>query len=231
MNRASRAAFIILLVMVLACGTFEAGLDGPPTAPPDPASSAIAVLEAQRARLSTQAAALPVRSTDSIPPLQPTPQDILGGGTVASGPFTFDLRLFRDASLTQQPAPTSLYSDLPTIGAWAYWFYAGSGPFGPIQAWYGTAPQVQPLPQEAYASIQSGQSGGRAGGVLLPGGAFMSGTSNPGDRVQLVLKVTAQGAEFGGVLAFTLQQGPNGLEPADISVDVLSSLATPTLAP
>jgi hypothetical protein len=222
-----------LLLMVLACGTFEAGLEGTPIPPADPAASAIAVLEQQRALLSTQAAALEARATPSIPPPQPqpTPQDVLGGGTIANGPFTFDLRLIRDASFSRQPVTTSLYSDLETIGAWTYWFYTGEAAIGPVQTWYGTVPQVEALLQAAYPSVQPGSSGGRSGGVLLPGGAYMAGSSQPGDRVQLVLRVTTAGAEYGAMLSFTLQQGPNGLEPSNITVEPLSVPGAPTALP
>lgn len=155
--------------------------------------------------------------------LQPTPPDILGGGIVSDGYFEFDLRLFRDASFSQHPVTTSLYSDLEGIGAWMYWYYTGADTIGPVQTYWGTLPQLDQLLQETYDSIQLGSSGGRNGGVMLPGGSFLSGESKPGDRVQVVLKVVTPDGEYGGVLVFTLEQGINGFQPADISVDILRS--------
>ena len=155
-----------------------------------------------------------------IPP-QPTPPNVLGGGTVFDGNFVFDLRLYRDPMFSQHPVTTSLYSDMEGIAAWMYWFYAGVDTIGPVKTYWGTLPQLDQLLQETYDSIQLGSSGGRNGGVMLPGGFFIPGESKPGDRVQVALKVFTPDGEYGGVLAFTLKRGTNGFEPSDISVDVL----------
>jgi len=171
----------------------------------------------------------PLRLTETAIPLippQPTPGDTLGGGIVSDGHFVFDLRLFRDASLSQHPVATSLYSDLEGIGAWMYWFYTGADTIGPVETYWGTVPQLDQLLQETYESIRLGSSGGRSGGVLLPGGAFVPGESKPGDRVQVALKIVTPRGEFGGLLVFTLQQSANRFEPSDISVDILRSLVS-----
>jgi DNA-binding CsgD family transcriptional regulator len=118
-----------------------------------------------------------IETTIPVIPPQPTPGDILGGGTVSDGHFVFDLRLFRDASLGQHPVTTSLYSDLEGTGAWMYWFYTGADTIGPVETYWGTLPQLDQLLQERYAVIQLGSSGGRSGGVMLPGGAFIPGES------------------------------------------------------
>ncbi len=157
-----------------------------------------------------------------IPP-QPTPPSVLGGGTVFDGHFVFDLRLIRDPVFNQHPVATSLYSDMEGIGAWMYWFYNGADVIGPVETYWGTLPHVDQLIQETYPSIQIGSSGGRNGGVMLPGGFFMPGESKPGDRIQVALKVITPDGEHGGVLAFTLIRGANGLEPSDILVDILKS--------
>jgi hypothetical protein len=113
------------------------------------------------------------------------------------------------------------------IAAWMYWFHAGSDTIGPVETYWGTLPQLDQLIQETYDSIQLGSSGGRNGGVMLPGGFFIPGESKPGDRVQVALKVITPDGEYGGVLAFTLKRGANGFEPSDISVDVLRSFIPP----
>jgi hypothetical protein len=140
---------------------------------------------------------------------------------IESGLFRFDLRLFYDASLNQQPVATSLYSDMNGIGSVMYWCYQGSEPIGPVETYWGTLPQLDQLLQETYELIQPGSCGGRTGGVLLPGGFFMSGESKVGDRVQVALKVRTGDKEFGAVISFTLTQGPNGFEPINISVTPL----------
>lgn len=85
---------------------------------------------------------------------------------------------------------------------------------------WGTLPQLDQLLQATYSSISVGSSGGRTGGVMLPGGSFIPGESKLGDRVQIALKVITPDSEYGAVLAFTLKQGANGFEPADISVNI-----------
>lgn len=152
---------------------------------------------------------------------QPTPTGVLGGGTVQDGPFTFDLRIFQDPTLTSQPVAPSLYSDLPGFGSYLYWSYTGTEVIGPVTTYWGTEPQVEQLLQATYSLVRVGSSGGRTGGIILPGGPMQPGQSKVGDREHLVLKVTTPSGEYGGVLAFTLKQGTNGLEPVDISVEAL----------
>jgi hypothetical protein len=154
-------------------------------------------------------------------PLQPTPTDTIGGGTVENGPFFFDLRLFHDSSFNQQPVASSLYSDMNGIGSFMYWCYQGNKPSGPIETYWGTLPQLNQLLQETYVSVQPGSCGGRTGGIMLPGGSFLSGESKAGDQVQVVLKVRTADGEFGATISFTLTQGSNGFEPIDISVKPL----------
>lgn len=160
-------------------------------------------------------------TTVAVEPPQPTLENILGGGTVQDGPFTFDLRLYRDPRLTRAPVAPSMYSDMEGIGAYMYWFYMGSEPVGPVETYLGTLPQLDQLLQATFDSIRLGSSGGRNGGILLPGGSFITGESRPGDHVRVALKVTTQQGDYGALLAFNLRQGDNGLEPADISVEVL----------
>ncbi len=153
---------------------------------------------------------------------QPTPADGLGGGAVQDGPFTFDLRLFRDPTLTLQPLSPSLYSDLQGCGAYMYWSYTGTEVIGPVTTYWGTQPHVEQLLQATYSSVSTGSTGGRTGGILLPGGAMIPGHSQAGDREQLVLKVVTPNGDFGAILLFTLQKGARGLEPAEISIEPLA---------
>jgi len=156
-----------------------------------------------------------------IAPSEPTPENLIGGGTIQDGPFVFDLRLFRDPTFSQQPVAASLYSDLNGVGAYLYWVYQGPKAIGPVQTYWGTLPQFDQLIQATYTSINKRSSGGRTGGVLLPGGSFLPGESKVGDHIQVALKVQTPNGEFGAVLHFTLNQGANGFEPIDISVGIL----------
>jgi hypothetical protein len=165
----------------------------------------------------------PVPGTPITVSHQPTPEQPLGGGTIQDGPFVFDLRLFRNPSFSKQPVASSLYSDLEGIGAYMYWSYQGSDAIGSVETYWGTLPFLDQLQSETYTSISFGSRGGRTGGVLLPGGSGSSlpGESKTGDRIQVALKVYTPNGDFGAVLHFTLNQGANGFEPTDISVDVL----------
>jgi len=102
-----------------------------------------------------------------------------------------------------------------------FWFYQGSEAIGPVETYWGTLPSVDQLQQATFPSIISGSSGGRSGGILLPGGSFLSGKSNAGDRIRVTLQVVSPNGKYGAVLVFTLKQGANGFEPTDISVDIL----------
>ena len=140
---------------------------------------------------------------------------------ILDGPFIFDLRLLRDSTLNLQPVATSLYSDLSGIGAYMYWFYRLSDVIGPVETYWGTFPYLDQLHSDTYPSISLGSSGGRTGGVLLPGGSSIPGESKAGDHIQVVLKVQTPNGDFGAVLHFTLNLGANGFEPIEISVSVL----------
>lgn len=231
MTSLARAAAIVLLLLLTACGTFEVSVERTPAPGVDPNTPA--GLSAQNSQSPTEFA--PPKSLASTPmPLpQPTPEDVLGGGTVSDGPFIFDLRLFRDPSLNRHPVAASLYSDLDGFGAWMYWFYNGAAPIGPVESHWGTlSPDGQvvldQLLQASYPLIHTGSSGGREGGVLLPGGFFTPGQSAVGDRIHVALKVTTPAGDYGAVLVFSIEQGLNGFEPTGISVDNLPPSSTTT---
>ena len=162
--------------------------------------------------------------TPMILPTEPTPQNIIGGGTLQNGPFSFELRLFQDPTLNQHPVATSLYSDLNGFGEYMYWTYMDMDTIGPVETYWGTLPHYfDQLQQATYPSIGRGSNGGRTGGVLLPGGSFISGESKAGDRVRVALQVVTPNGKYGAMLEFTLKQGTNGFEPSDISIGILSN--------
>lgn len=151
----------------------------------------------------------------AVPP-EPTPSVKINGGVVHDGPFTFFLWIYQDPSLIQNPATTSLYSDLNGYGAYLFWVYQGPDLPGPIVEWYGSEPNLQEL--DTYSGLKTNNQGGRSGGILLPGGFFTPGKSNPGDHVKLVIKLVASDRIYGAYLTFTLQNGPNGWEPEGVGV-------------
>lgn len=102
-----------------------------------------------------------------------------------------------------------------------FWLYQGEGPVGPVETYWGTLPHLNQLLQGTYNVISNGNSGGRMGGVMLPGGPYIAGESKNGDEIQIALKVIAPDSEYGAVLTFTLHQGLSGFEPTNISVEAL----------
>lgn len=225
MNKSSVIGISILIATAAFCVGFLYSMAKERAAAFEDENSNPTSMPAATLALSTETS----RPIISLPPPQPTPQNVLGGGTVSDGHFVFDLRLFRDPAFDEHPVATSLYSDMEGIGAWMYWYYTGADTIGPVETYWGTLPQLDQLLQETYNSVQLGSSGGRTGGVMLPGGFFVPGESKPGDRVQVALKVVTPDGEYGGLLVFTLTQGTNGFEPTNISVDVLKSvISTPS---
>lgn len=200
-------AIVVLLILLLA--SCELGQMLEPTFTPMP------TITGETPAIYTPSASI---QDFSLTP-QPTPGNIIGGGTIKNGPFIFDLRLFRDSSFNQQPVATSLYSDLDGIGEYMYWFYQGNDKIGPVETDWGTLPDLlNGLPSASSPVIEKGSSGGRTGGVLLPGGPFLAGKSSAGDQIQLALKVLTPNGNYDAVLQFTLSQGTNGFEPINISV-------------
>ncbi len=154
----------------------------------------------------------------ALPP-EPTPSAKVNGGVVQDGPFTFYLWIYQDPSLNQNPVTTSLYSDLNGYGAYLFWVYQGRDLPGPIVEWYGTEPNLQEL--NTYTRIKTNDQGGRSGGILLPGGFFIPGKSNPENHVKLVIKLAAGEQTYGAYIPFTLQNGPNGWQPEGIGVPLV----------
>jgi hypothetical protein len=109
------------------------------------------------------------------------------------------------------------------IGAYMFWTYQGENSIGPVETYWGTLPHLGQLLQGTYTAISNGSSGGRMGGINLPGGFYIPGESESGDEIQVVLKVTTPDSEYGAVLIFTLHQGSSGFEPTNISVKPLQS--------
>ena len=142
--------------------------------------------------------------------LPPTPEHTIFGAEVTDGPFTFDLRLIQDPKFSQAPSMPWMYSDLPGYGSSMMWVYHGSGIQEEGEEFWGVGSNLNVL--GGFDQFQEGENGGREGGIVLPN------QPKPGDKIDMVLKLVIGDETYGAVLSFTVQEGPNGLEPADISV-------------
>jgi hypothetical protein len=122
--------------------------------------------------------------------------EVLGGGEVQQGPFTFCLFLYTD------PEPVVLHpgriEEIPDAYWAAFWRYDGSGTearvsYRPMLS----APDVRQL---AY-HLHQGDSGGQfAGGVRLPRNSHMNEQAKVGIRVDSIA------AAYGAQLTFTLNR-------------------------
>lgn len=150
----------------------------------------------------------------------PTPQEPLSSSVVQDGPFTFDLRFYRDPIFGKNPIAPSLYSDLEGIGIYVVWEYHGPALPPPATIYWGVDPDLSPLLQQSeYQSngIKEGDKNGWTGGLILPY------DSQAGEQIEAVIKIVTTEKSYGAVSYFTLQAGENGLEPAEVSLQVLST--------
>lgn len=162
----------------------------------------------------------PVTGASIMVPHLPTPEQPLGGGTIQDGPFKFDLRLFRDPAFGTKPVASSLYSDLEGIGVYSVWEYHGPDLPAPVTIYWGVEPDIYSLLSQAryvQEGIRDRDSDGREGGLILPKG------SQAGDKLKAVLKIETQNKTYGAVMNFTLTEGAQGLEPANVSVQSLEA--------
>lgn len=65
--------------------------------------------------------------------------------------------------------------------------------------------------------IKEGDKNGWTGGLIFPY------DSQAGERIEAVIKIATTEKSYGAVLQFTVQAGENGLEPADVSIQALST--------
>ncbi len=93
----------------------------------------------------------------------PTPRDPFSSDVVHNGPFTFDIRFFRDARFRNNPIAPSLFSDMEENGIYFMWEYQGPGLAPPVTINWGIDPDiVELLQQSEYQThgIKNGDSKG-----------------------------------------------------------------------
>jgi len=169
-----------------------------------------------------QPTALPTQGTPApaaTPTQQPTPQITIGGRQINEGHFTFDLRIYSDMRLNKNPADSSQYSDLEGFGEYMTWVYNGPPITGVVYEFWGVQPNITQL--NSYQGLNSGASGGRSGGIFLPGGPYIRGSSKPGDLITLVYRMETPQGKIGATLTFTLKKTSTGLAPTNIVVRAL----------
>ncbi|MCE5209500.1 MAG: hypothetical protein LLG42_14460 [Chloroflexi bacterium] len=148
----------------------------------------------------------------------PTPGEPISSNAIQDGPFTFDIRFYRDVIFGKNPVASSLYSDLEGIGVYFVWEYHGPDLPPPVTVYWGIDPDVSALlSQSDYArnGIKDGDQNGREGGLTLPMG------SKAGDQLKAVLKIETQDKIYGAAINFVLKEGEHGLEPDNVTIQSL----------
>jgi hypothetical protein len=210
MSKNHLAIFVSMLLFLSACTQ-----PIPPTVSEPPAPT-ITPTETTVSPLPTETASPEVLSggTSPLPPsFPPTPENSLEVQVFQSGPFLFDFRIYRDPVFQQNPPMVWMYSDLTGIGSYVSWIYHGPEFQGPVVERWGLCPDVQPIAENPV--LRDGNFGVREGGFALP-------SRQPGDRVWFVYELETPQGTFGGCFGFTLRQGDQGLEPADITIRPLN---------
>lgn len=235
------ASMLVLCVWLSACGVQTAPpLPSPTATPSQPAYSPITPEEllpttAESAPapspvaaetpawysllpLTPEPAPTPSQVWPSLLPPTPQPQQILGGGSVESGPFTFILWVIKDPDFGHNPVAPSLYSDLEGRAVYMGWMYRGETTFaGPVFEYWGLPlPRPDALPAE-YARVEPGWGGGRVAGVhfrpdLLPAEKPPEGPVRVG-----FLLITPQGP-YGACIRFALTGDGRDIDPASIGL-------------
>jgi|GEM_PF-2074171 len=209
MSKNHLAIFVSMLMLLSACTQ-----PAPPTVS-EPQAPTATPMETTVSPPPTTTVSPEVLS--GAPPLPssfpPTPENSLEVHVFQSGPFLFDFRIYRDPMFQQNPPMVWMYSDLTGIGSYVSWIYHGPEFQGPVVERWGLCPDIQPIAENPV--LKDGDFGVREGGFVLP-------SKQPGDRVWFVYELETPQGTFGGCLGFTLRQGDQGLEPADITIRPLN---------
>jgi hypothetical protein len=207
------ASAVAALILVSGCTLATPGSATPsprvdwPTTGPSPSPS-----EGPPRPTSTRWVATP---PETYTRAQPTLERVFAGGHAESGPFTFTLFLYRADRFdpVTWTAPWC-YSDIPGVGGYMDWVYHGPSIEGPVELGWG--PESELRYGGTLEFVGDGYHMGRAGGgILLPADA------SPGDTMSWVMMVSTPQGCYGAALRFGLVQGPDGLEPRNISVEAL----------
>lgn len=152
--------------------------------------------------------------------------NLLGGGQIQSGDFTFDYWLVCDFQL--ENSSRYLASEISGLGMALKWTYNGAGQTGPIVVYAGVAPYISETSFSQSAS--SGESGMDLRGIELPGNVLPDWNAQDA-RLRYVVKTELpDGTMAGAALEFTLMRGEDGFTPAEIALVPLNEaeLAGPT---
>lgn len=163
----------------------------------------------------------------SLPPPTPEPWQILGGGTINDGPFTFTLWVIQDPAFRHTPVAPSLYSDIEGRGIHWAWVYNGKEILtGPISEYWGLPfpkdlASVLPggyIPQHPVAEFPRLEPGWGGGGRH---GIFISPRSRSTGLVKVGFFLITPKGPYGACIQFRLTSDFQDVDPATIALDHL----------
>ena len=141
---------------------------------------------------------------------------VIGGGTVQTGDFTFQLYLVCDPSLS--PEDPAHFSAIAGLGIFGKWSYDGSNQDANVQTSQGVVPDVRTVTGFKGLSKRSSEKG--SVGLVLPDDAGdqwqVPQLAKIGYPIQFKLNVQVNQDQFGAILEFKLQEGSDGYLPVDI---------------
>ena len=152
--------------------------------------------------------------------------NLLGGGQIQSGDFTFDYWLVCDFQL--ENSSRYIASEISGLGMALKWTYTGAGQDGPIVVYAGIEPYISET--NFSPSSSPGQNGMDLRGIELPSGVLADWYAQDARLRYAVKAELPDGSLAGAALEFTLMRGENGFTPADIALVPLTEaeLAGPT---
>jgi len=140
--------------------------------------------------------------------------NLLGGGQIQSGDFTFDYWLVCDFQL--ENSSRYLASEISGLGMALKWTYTGAGQDGPIVIYAGIEPYISETSFSQSAS--PGESGMDLRGIELPGDVLPDWNAQDARLRWAVKAELPDGTLAGAALEFTLMRGEDGFTPVDIQL-------------
>ncbi len=196
--------FVVFSIIVSACITS-----------PSPTATSLPALQVRA--LSKESCSTVVPEPPSMANLAKRPEGLLGGGTVPSGDFFFDLWLYCDKELSPESSIPSQYSDIAGLGIHYSWLYNGPGIEGKVEELRGFEDDIKYF-SGFDGGISIGSMGSYTGGIHFPDRVFPISSEDP---IRFYLEVRTSQGTFGAMISFVLEQGPNGLDLSNMQVEPL----------
>lgn len=143
------------------------------------------------------------------------PDRVLGGGTVESGPFVFDLWLYCDSGLGPDIGP---YLSIGGLGMHNAWVYMGPNVDGEVLYSFGVLPDISPSGGWDHGLTTLSAAYHIHHGFCCQEESVLRQAIQSGGRVEFAVKVESGAGTYGAVLSFMLIEAADGYDAQDIRV-------------